>query len=170
MTKREFLNMAVSELGGLAASTIPVKATPTKGKVGAAGVTFHWQHRDGQLWANLAAPTSGWIAVGFNDTPTLQGTRFVIAAVSHSPIRVEEHIALVPEHREVSTLGLPPAILTSHGFYQYGVSRLEFALPEVIPQSLDLRPGTNTHLMLAWSQEIDFDHHSAWRRHFNITL
>ncbi|MHA1567139.1 MAG: DOMON domain-containing protein [Alphaproteobacteria bacterium] len=174
MTKREFLTMALTALSGFTLTGLSANAATShdQGSVSAAGVTFQWRHESGRLRANLSAPTAGWIAVGFNENPTLENTRFVIAAVSVAPIRVEEHIAMVPDHREVSQLGLPAAIAHTSGSYRDGISRLEFSLPEAMPgrARLSLRPGAKIHLMLAWSQETDFDHHSAWRRHFDITL
>ena len=136
------------------------------------GVTFLWRHEGNRLWATLTAPTPGWIAAGFNETSALHNTRFVIAAVSVSPIRVEEHIALVPDHRPVAALGMPPALGDARGAYENGTSRLGFSLPQAIPgrPTLDLAQGAAATLMLAWSHEPDFDHHSAWRRHYAVTL
>jgi hypothetical protein len=145
---------------------------PVDGRIGDAGVTFEWRHEDGILVGLLTAPTAGWIAVGFNETPDLRNTRMVMAAVSVSPIRVEEHVALVPDHRPVGQLGQPPIVTQADGAYADSLSTLAFAVTHDVPgrPSLRLSEGANVGVMLAWSHEPDFDHHSAWRRHFPVTL
>ncbi len=174
MTKREFLKTSMAALGGAALSRVSASAAQHEDprSIVDAGVTFRWRHEAGRLHATLAAPTPGWIAAGFNEARTLSNTRFVIAAVSTAPIRVEEHIALVPDHQEVGRLGLPRAITDVSGYYDSGLSHLAFSLPQNFPErpSLRLSPGSKTYLMLAWSDEPDFDHHSAWRRHYDLIL
>ncbi len=138
----------------------------------AGGMDFGWLHRHGRLHATLSAPTDGWFAVGFNDHPRLEGTRFVIATVSREPIRAQEHIALVPAHQDVASLGLEETLGTLEGNYDGERSYLSFSLPEVFPDANNptLSAGQKTHLMLAWSTSPDFGHHSRWRRHFDVVL
>lgn len=165
MNKREFLKFP---LAALIAQTSPASS---KG-INQDGISFKWWHERYALTVLFTAPTKGWLAVGFNEVPTLKNTRFVIAAVSTTPIRVEEHVALIPEHHSVKSLGLPAALKQFDGSFQGDTSTLMFTLPHKIPgrAELDLAPGSSVHLMLAWSMEIDFNHHSAWRRHFTLTL
>lgn len=173
MNKRQFLaTFAASALPSLTFLR-PIQANAQgSNMIKSAGVTFEWHHVNNRLVARLAAPTSGWIAVGFNSQPGLRHTRFVIADVTARVIRVEEHLALVPTHPEITTLGLTPAISDTRGAVNNGVSQLWFSMAHTIPgpPPLNLSPGRISHLMLAWSRDPDFDHHSAWRRHFEITL
>ena len=174
MNKRQFLQGTLMVASGLTASSssLPAIAEEQARRIIDDHVEFSWKHKADRLFGELSAPTAGWIAVGFNERRTLKGTRFVIAAVSTSPIRAEEHIALVPDHRNVSALGLPPALDHVSGSYSQGLSRLEFSLPHQFPEhpALQLAPGASPHLMLAWSQDADFTHHSAWRRHYDVQL
>ena len=174
MNKRQFLRGTLMMTSGLAVSgsPLPVIAEEKPRRIVDGEVAFSWKHEADRLFGELSAPTAGWIAVGFNERRTLKGTRFVIAAVSMSPIRAEEHIALVPDHRNVSALGLSPALNHVSGSYSQGLSRLEFSLPHQFRgrPALRLAPGASPHLMLAWSQDTDFTHHSAWRRHYDVQL
>jgi len=168
VNKRQFLSLT-------AALALPRMARATTGAtnvIKAAGTLFEWHHADTRLVARLDAPTQGWIAVGFNARPGLRNTRFIIADVSTQPIRVEEHLALVPAHREIGALGLAPAIKDARGAFNGTHSQLWFSLAHEIPgpPPLDLGPGQTAHVMLAWSQARDFNHHSAWRRHFATTM
>lgn len=173
INKRKFLNMAFAVVGGLPIFTPPANATSAdRRSVVDDDVTFTWHHQADRLRGTLSAPSAGWIAVGFNEVRTLRNTWFVIASVAAKPIRVEEHIALVPDHRNIVDMGIRSSIDHVSGFHRQGRSQLEFSLPHALPKrpALRLGPGTKTHLMLAWSHEAEFDHHSAWRRHYDVVL
>lgn len=163
MDKRLFMQALLGAVG-LAGSA----ALAEPRRVAAGGMDFRWIHRDERLHCTLSGKTEGWIAVGFNAARPLANTRFVIASAGGS-LRIEEHIALVPDHRSVEALGIAPALAATSGQYAYGMSLVAFSLPQQLPD-LNLASGVRTHLMLAWSHHADFDHHSAWRKHFDITL
>lgn len=173
MNKRNFVNMAFAVVGGFPMFAQQATAlTDDRRSVADDGVTFTWHHQAGRLRGTLSAPSAGWIAVGFNEARSLRNTWFVIASVASKPMRVEEHIALVPDHRNIEDLGITPSIDHVSGFYREGRSQLEFSLPHALPKrpALRLEPGTKIHMMLAWSHEPDFNHHSAWRRHYDLVL
>jgi hypothetical protein len=157
----------------LLAAAAACPGTPGRaGEIAGGGMRLVWRHAGGRLHAELSAPTRGWIAAGFGATPDLRGLRFVIAATATPPIRVEEHLALVPEHKPVQELGLAPAIADIAGGHDGARSWLRFSLPQ---RSADgslpgLGPGARIWTMLAWSHEADFDHHSAFRGHVETTL
>lgn len=175
MNKRQFLSLATFGLGTLIGAPISRAATgpamPAR-SVTQDDVTFSWRHDNTSLIGTLSAPTKGWIAVGFNEKPELKNTRFIMAATSLAPIRAEEHIARVPDHTSVTELGLKPALKLAQGSYADGRSHLEFQISQKITgrPALSLAPGSRVHVMLAWSQAVAFDHHSAWRKHFPLTL
>lgn len=185
LTRRHFSQLSLSFPFILTTTSSKAMAT---NQITTDGVFFSWHHRQNRLFGNLRAPTKGWIAVGFNDMPKLEGTYFVIAHVQQDRMNVAEHIAQPPRHTNVRQLGRLPQIDDLQGTYhsghpkdrelgrelgqKLGISWLSFSLPHHFPngQVPTLSPGHNTHLMLAWSHEADFNHHSAWRRHFDITL
>jgi hypothetical protein len=136
------------------------------------GTAFAWSHRGDRLFGDLSAPTKGWLAVGFNDEPALKGTRFLIGVVEGSVVRAEMHIADPPHHQPVEMLGGLSDIRDLKGQCGSGHSRLAFSLPHRSTDrfAIDLMPGRSIHLMLAWSHEPDFAHHSAWRRHVDVIL
>ena len=135
-------------------------------------VRIRWRHAIDHFEARLATPSTGWLALGFNGTAVLAGTRFVIADVAGPRIRVSERVALVPEHAPVAELGLAPVLLGADGHHENGRSVLEVRLSRAIDERprLRLQAGARLHLMLAWSRSGDFAHHSAWRRHVPVTL
>ena len=169
--KRHFLK----QCGAVAGVAMFGTANPTLAQVNAIdedGVRFGWSHKNSRLNCVFSAPTPGWVAVGFNTKHELRGTRFVIATTSHSPLRLEERVALVPGHRRVQDLGFAGAATHSSGAFEDGRSELAFSLPERISgqPGLNLSAGAWTYLMLAWSHGRDFQHHSAWRKHYSVQL
>lgn len=135
-------------------------------------MTFRWWHREGRLFGELSAPTAGWLAVGFNDQQTLRGTRFLIGVVEGVAALAEWHIADPPNHQPIEELGGRADIRNLRGWRDAGRSTLSFSLPhrDADRFSIDLTPGRPVHLMLAWSHEPDFAHHSAWRDHVDVVL
>jgi hypothetical protein len=163
MTKRDLLR-GLTATGLLA--TAPAAAN--SGRIADGGTVLVWRHEAGRLFAEFSAPASGWVAAGFNATRGLAGTRFVIAA----PARIEERLALVPDHVRVTDRGLRSELTGASFARTRGTGVLRFSLPHRFSDFPQLRldPGTRAHVMLAWSHDDDFAHHSAWRRHFDAVL
>ena len=136
------------------------------------GTRLRVWHDRGRLQAQFSAPTDGWLAVGFNNDQGLEATRFVIGAMRQRGFYAEEHIAVGPGHPTVQSLGFEAAAEGVAGYVSGSHSTMLFSLPHVFSDTSNpvLLPGTSTYLMLAWSHHIDFDHHSAWRRHLSVTL
>ena len=89
------------------------------------------------------------------------------------PVRAEVHIAQPPDHRSVEALtGQPSGLRDVTGGFADGRSTLSFSLPHLSADRFgqDLSPGRPTYLMLAWSHAPEFEHHSAWREHTDVTL
>lgn len=175
MNKRQFLSLATISIGTLVGTPAALASNTHRRQrqsIIRDDVKFSWRHHHNTLIGSLSAPTSGWLAVGFNELPGLRNTRFIIAVTSISPITAEEHLASVPDHKNVTELGLEPALQTAHGSYIDGRSHLEFQMSHKFADrpALSLAPGSRVQVMLAWSQATAFDHHSAWRKHFPLTL
>ncbi len=140
-------------------------AAPAPGKrLEPDGTAFVWRHEGETIACGFEAPAEGWLAVGFNVVRDLRGTRFVIAATP--PPRIEERLARVPDHIPVATPMLISAKVARSGHR----TSLSFTWPHEIAGGMSLAPGTHAHVMLAWSRSVDFAHHSAWRRHFDVVL
>lgn len=137
--------------------------TPER-RIDADGTEFAWQHAGGRIVCAFAASAGGWIAAGFNAARGLRGTRFVMGAAP--PGDVAERLALVPDHIAAPT----PALLDVRIARAGARVQLDFVFPHEISGGPRLAPGTRAHVMLAWSHDRDFAHHSAWRRHFDVVL
>ncbi len=169
--KRKFLLLSSIAFGASGFVSSPAHSNPVS-EVVDGDVTFRWRRQDGRLQGWLSAPTDGWIAVGFNTVPGIAGTYFLMASVAGERQKIEEHYAIAPQHVPIAELGWSKTVQMRDSNFQDGVSSVAFSIAERPPEKerITLTQGADVHLMLAWSREADFDHHSAWRKHFQITL
>jgi hypothetical protein len=135
-------------------------------------MTFEWRIEGEVLKGRMTAPTQGWVAVGFNRTKQLKGTRLIMGYVQNGRTTVEEHIADPPDHRPKTSLGGTSGVLSAKGSEGMGKTTIEFTLQLDTGDSFDvsLRPGETYHTTLAWSFEDDLYHHSAMRTAVDLTL
>ncbi len=162
-----------SPLISLIASSPALSGDIAKRRISAGDMIFTWFHLDDQLMGKLQAPAPGWLAIGFNNQETLLGTRFIMAAVhDDGSVHAEERIAVPGGHDALSNQGGSLGLDHLQGARKNGTTELTFSLSDNVndPNQVSLAPGSPTYLMLAWSHEADFAHHSAWRRHFDVTL
>lgn len=171
MSKRNFLVLSSLALGASHLGSQPAQAGAEK-EVDLDGVSFRWQHQDNLLIGKLSAPTNGWIAVGFSNGPGIADTYFIMASVAEDPQRFEERYAIVPDHLRISELGWPEKAALTSGESSGGSSTVTFTMPSQGPvgSGISLEAGNKVYLMLAWSRDADFAHHSAWRRHLPVSL
>jgi hypothetical protein len=136
----------------------------------AAGVEFRWALEGRFLHGCMRARTRGWVTVGFNTRPTLDGARLVMGRVVDGQPQLEVHQAQPPRHARI--VGAENVVRVSGGAQEAGLSRVCFVMPldPVDPLDVTLVAGSPTHLVLAWSHEPDFDHHSADRGAVNVPL
>jgi hypothetical protein len=136
----------------------------------AAGVEFRWALDGRLLHGCLRARTRGWVTVGFNTRPTLDGARLVMGRVIDGNPQLEVHRAEPPRHWRIA--GSEHAVRTVGGVQELDFTRVCFAMPldPLDPSDVTLAAGMLTHLVLAWSHERDFDHHSADRGAVNVLL
>jgi DOMON domain len=156
----------------------PAIAGAAPRQVSAAGVNLRWQVLTGRageadgLYACVEAATTGWVAVGFSPRAELAGTRLVMVRVVGGRAHAEMHIADPPLHHHRRQADGTEWVREVTGQQVNGVTRVCFAMPLRTDAVGDtpVKPGQATHLVLAWSHEPDFNHHSAKRESLEITL
>ena len=140
--------------------------------VAAGGMAFTWSIVGEHLVGRLEAPTTGWVAVGFNDEPALAGSRLVMSAVVDGALVIEEHVAQPPGHPTREALGGRSGLVTAAGQERDGRTTVDLILHLDPGDGLTpaLARGQAIHLTLAWSHEDDFGHHSAMRTAVDVRL
>lgn len=163
---------AVSAVGVMAVAGMHVAvARDLPRLVSAAGVEFRWALEDGRLLHGcMRARTHGWVTVGFNTRPMLEGARLVMGRVVDGRAELEVHRAEPPRHGRIAAADGGVRLVGSA--QQAGFTRLCFVMPlgPIDRSDVALVAGSLTHLVLAWSHERDFDHHSADRGAVDVLL
>lgn len=137
------------------------------------GMVFQWKMEDQNLRCRMAAPTTGWVAVGFNTSPELTGTNLIMGAVLHGFCAVDDQYILVPGvHKSILELGGHNQISMRKGVEEDGFTTIEFVIGMHPKDKFhkELVPGREYHVLLAYSEEDDFEHHSRMRTSIKINL
>ena len=140
--------------------------------VSANGMTLSWAFEKDRLICHVSAPTHGWVAVGFNPREGLAGTNLIMATVRQGKVDIADRYVLKPgDHRSVTSLGGQSKVIALQGREGAGVTDITFEL--TITEDAwhhTLKEGSTVHLLLAYSQADDFDHHSSMRTHRQVKL
>ena len=113
-----------------------------------AGMHVAWRFVDDAIEFTATAPTTGWVAVGFNTKDDIVGANLVMGAVQHGILQIADKY--VVDFGDPRRFRLP---ITASDRYH-----------------LNLQPGTTLYLIAAYSMDDDFAHHSRMRKHVQITL
>ena len=142
----------------LLAAALPMRT------VESGGVKVSWTVHEEKLELRLSSPGGGWLAVGFNDRPQLDGSRLIMARVRGADVQAEEHEADPPDHARVP--GAPVSVLGG----RQTAAGTEVHLEIPLAGRLTLERGRKIHLILAYSDSDDFQHHSRVRTQVTVTL
>jgi len=138
------------------------------------GMTVSWQFSDDCIHFTLEAPTLGWVAIGFNESPDLSDTYLIMGRVNDQAVSVWEHYVYRPgDYTPFSVIGEDTQIFEANGEEKNGKTRIRFKLPLSSSSSRyrkPIAPGSQYHLLMAYSREDDFQHHSMMRTTVHITL
>jgi hypothetical protein len=126
-------------------------------------MSFEWSIGAERLFGHVRARTLGWLAVGFNDRPGLQGARLVMCRLVDDNCEIEEHEVDPPVHRARADSRDVVSVLRAERSGADTVIHFALALER-------LRAGQRVELILAYSTSPDFDHHSAMREHQSVEL
>ena len=67
------------------------------------GMTFRWAFDGELLHCEATAPTSGWVAIGFNTRDQLSGTNLIMGAVEHDFVTIDDRYIIKPGlHKSIS--------------------------------------------------------------------
>lgn len=137
------------------------------------GMTVKWKFEDEHLIFYLNAPTNGWMAVGINESAGLPGTNLIMATILNGEILISDRYILAPgNHQSVAELGGVSSVSPLSGSEKQLESNLSFKIARgsVDRFHYELWPGKRIYLLMAFSQEDDFMHHSIMRTALEIAL
>jgi len=137
------------------------------------GMEVSWFIQDNRVYFEMQAPTEGWVAIGLHTKNQLQGTNLIMGSISNQGLKVEDHyIQAVGKHQETKAIGGGNALLDTHGKASKTQTTIAFSLPLQAPDIFhkNLKEGKTYYLLMAYSEEDDFQHHSRMRTTISITL
>jgi DOMON domain len=137
------------------------------------GMKVHWSTVGRDIAFELSAPTTGWIAIGFNETESLAGTYLVMARVRAGVAAVVEYKTLAPgDYRPITALGGRASVVVIGGAEQGNSTSVRFRIPQLVTDGFhkQLLPSSKWRLLVAYSREDDFQHHSMMRTNVEINL
>lgn len=149
------------------------QTTTAMNKIAINGMSVSWKIEGEQARIVMTAPTSGWVAIGFNTTGELAGTNLLMGCVADGKALLSDRYIVTPgDHRSVGELGGTPAARLLSGSEDIASTRIEFLLSLHATDRWHhtLQAGQTYTLLLAFSREDDFAHHSMMRTSTTITL
>ena len=126
----------------------------------------HWQ-------VEMSAPTTGWVTIGFNEGSALTGAWLLMGRVRNGIAEVIEHKTLKPgDYRPIAALGGTTSVAEVQGAESGTTTTLRFSIPVQAAgkHQKTLAKDTTYTLIMAYSREDDFQHHSTMRTSKSITL
>lgn len=137
------------------------------------GMTVRWTIQRNCLHFEVTAPTRGWVAVGLNTEDQLQGTNLIMGAVEEEFYRIDDRYIVAPgDHRSMTELGAIEQTCNRYGKEDEIHTVIKFSISAVAVDRYHktLVAGKPYFLLMAYSLEDDFNHHSIMRTTTKINL
>ncbi len=138
------------------------------------GMTVRWSLQPGgTIECTMTAPTTGWLALGFNTHDDIVGTNLIMASIEQGKVRIEDqYVVRSGEHLPVNMLGGTSAVSNVQGTEQHGISTVSFTITQHAQDRFhhNLTEAASVFLICAYSMEDDFAHHSRMRQHVKVVM
>ncbi len=132
-----------------------------------------WEYTNKEIEFTMAAPTSGWVTIGFNSKQGMAGCYLLMGRVVNGKVEVVEHYTQSPgKYAPISTYDVRPQVKVISGIEEDGETTIQFKLPQkaISKYQKDLTKNSEYYMVLAYSNHDDFQHHSAMRTSVKIKL
>lgn len=149
------------------AQTKTVK-TITKNKM-----TVSWYYQNEKIFFKMNAPTDGWVTIGFNTASGTKGAYLLMGNIIQGQSSVVEYYTVSQgNYKSIRSLGETPQVKDIKGNENSKGTTLTFSLPinSTGKFQKELSERSPYTLILAYSQQDDFQHHSIMRTSVNINL
>ena len=138
-------------------------------------VFLSWVLSDSDIEITVSAPTTGWVAVGFEPTAAMKDADIIIGFVSADGVFIRDDWGDgFTSHRADTELGGADNVTLISGNEEDGATRLIFSIPLSSGDQYDkhLETGTTYKVLLAYGQE-DADNYQgyhAWAKTVELEL
>jgi V8-like Glu-specific endopeptidase len=137
------------------------------------GMTVSWAFKEDRIYIEMEAPTEGWVAIGFNNSENTTGNYLIMGNVINRKVIIEEHYTIsTGNYKSFEVLNTKSSLKNKEGSEINNVTKLKFSLPQSSTNKYarNLKEGSEYILLIAFSQEDDFQHHSIMRNSKKINL
>jgi hypothetical protein len=137
------------------------------------GMVVTWQFEKDLIHFQMSAPTTGWVTIGFNESSTIKNAYLLMGRVLNGKTEVVEHFTLSPgKYKPITELGGKTMVNHISGQERAGTSTIKFSLPMgmLSKYQKQLIKDRKYHMIMAFSREDDFQHHSIMRTSVEVQL
>jgi hypothetical protein len=124
------------------------------------GITLQWRTDEEYLYVNIMAPTSGWVAVGFDPVNAMQDADIIIGYVNASgEVFIRDDYGTSPgSHASDTSLGGEDNVMDHYGMDDGSSTMLHFKIPLNSGDQYDkaLVPGNTYDVILAYGSADNF--------------
>ncbi len=142
-------------------------------KVRKNNMTVSWKIEKEYIHFEMEAPTNGWVAIGLNEKTSLAGTYLLMGRIRNGKAEVVEHYTDKPgSYKPITEYGISSQTVGISGDEEGSMTRLQFSIPtkKASKYHKQLSIDTKWTLLLAYSLDDDFQHHSIMRTSEEIKL
>ncbi len=136
-------------------------------------MNVNWHFENDRVYFEMSAPTNGWVAIGFNTHTVIKDSYLLMGNLIDNQPNVVEHYTVSPgNYKPISDLGESSRVKDVSGRQNDHKTTLKFSLPTkaLSKYQRDLFKGSYYVMIMAYSREDDFQHHSMMRTSVKINL
>ena len=137
------------------------------------GIIFQWKIENEEIQIILSAPTTGWVAIGFNPSRMMKDANILIGYVQDGKVFMEDHFGSgYTKHKLDTDLGGTDDITILDGYEKEDKTTLKFSIPLQSWDSFDskLESGEEYKVIFAYGKKDNFTSYHKLRTSLIITL
>ena len=137
------------------------------------GMQVKWKIEQSQIICQMKAPTKGWVAIGINEQRGLKGTNLIMGNIINKHCTLSDrHIVEIGNHKPVESIGGRSHLHVLSAKELEGNTLIQFSVRMDASDDYHyhLWEGKPIKLLMAYSREDDFEHHSVMRTSVDIIL
>lgn len=151
------------------------QTAPDAGIVSVDGYDLTISIEGDELIIEMSAPTTGWIAVGFEPTMAMKDADLIIGYVADGEVFLRDDWGDGPtSHKPDTDLGGSDDVTIISGSEENGVTAISFSRPLVTGDvyDRDITPGGSSKVLLAYGSEgaDDYEGYHAWAETLDLDI
>ncbi|MFK8005887.1 MAG: DOMON domain-containing protein [Saprospiraceae bacterium] len=130
------------------------------------GMQVQWEWEGETFCFQVFAPENGWVAIGLNAKTGLTETNLIMGSVNNKKVIISDRYILKPgNHQTIESLEGKDILMEKKGFENKKGTTIYFEIPTQPNDEFhtNIEKGKKYFMLLAYSREDDFGHHSMMR-------